>query len=46
MVFPDSEISLKVYASEWDKPSGHYFFDVINQHGDKAISHGYAYLEH
>jgi acyl dehydratase len=45
MVFPGNKISLKVYGSKLDKNSGHYFFDVFNQQGGKAVSHGYAFIE-
>ena len=44
MVLPGSEIRLQAYGSKADKHSGNIFFDVINQEGDKAISHGYALL--
>jgi acyl dehydratase len=42
MVRPGSEIRLQVYGSRAGKNVGAIFFDVINQEGDKAISHGYA----
>jgi len=44
MVLPGSEIRLKVYGSRAGNNAGAIFFDVINQQGDKAISHGYALL--
>jgi acyl dehydratase len=44
MVLPGSEIRLQVFYSKTDNHSGSIFFDVINQEGDKAISHGYALL--
>ncbi|MGB5748545.1 MAG: MaoC/PaaZ C-terminal domain-containing protein [Desulfobacterales bacterium] len=42
MVLPGTEIRLRVYGSRSDNLAGTIFFDVINQEGDKAISHGYA----
>jgi len=42
MVIPGSEIRLQVYGSRAGNNAGAIFFDVINQEGDKAISHGYA----
>jgi len=42
MVMPGSEIRLQVYGSRAGNNAGAIFFDVINQEGDKAISHGYA----
>lgn len=44
MVLPGSEIRLQAYGSKAVNHSGHLFFDVINQQGEKAISHGYALL--
>ena len=45
MVMPGSEIKLKVYASKDEGQVGNLYFDVINQEGQKAISHGYALLD-
>ena len=42
MVRPGSKIRLQVYGSRAGNNAGAIFFDVINQEGDKAISHGYA----
>jgi acyl dehydratase len=44
MVLPGSEIRLQVYESRAGNNAGAIFFDVINQNGDTAISHGYALL--
>jgi acyl dehydratase len=44
MVLPGSEIRLQVYGSRAGYHAGAIFFDVINQAGEKAISHGYALL--
>ncbi len=44
MVLPGSEIRLQVYGSGTARNTGALFFDVINQEGAKAISHGYALL--
>jgi acyl dehydratase len=42
MVLPGSEIKLKAYRNRDDDRAGNYYFDVINQEGKKAISHGWA----
>jgi acyl dehydratase len=44
IVLPGSDIRLQVFYSMADNHSGSIFFEVINQEGDKAISHGYALL--
>ncbi len=44
MVLPGTEIKLKVYSRKYDDPAGNFYFDVINQEGQKAISRGYASL--
>ena len=45
MVMPGSEIRLRVYASKDVDQVGNFFFDVINQEGQKAISRGWALLD-
>jgi hypothetical protein len=45
MVMPGSAITLKVYCNKDQNPAGHFYFDVINQEGKKAISHGYALIQ-
>jgi acyl dehydratase len=44
MVLPGSEITLKVYPALSAKNSALRFFDVFNQAGEKAISHGVAII--
>ena len=44
MVLPGSEIRLQVYESRTGNNGGAIFFDVVNQEGHTAISHGYALL--
>jgi len=44
MVLPGSDITLKVYEGLSHKNPGHSFFDVFNQAGEKAVSHGYALI--
>jgi acyl dehydratase len=42
MVFPGSDITLQVY--EASPQSGRSYFDVLNQKGEKILSHGYAFI--
>ena len=45
MVLPGSEIKLKVYVDQDDDQAANVYFDVINQEGQKAISHGWAKIK-
>ncbi|MBW2441786.1 MAG: MaoC family dehydratase N-terminal domain-containing protein [Deltaproteobacteria bacterium] len=45
MVLPGSEIKIRAYFSKDPDPAGNFYFDVINQEGKKAISHGYALIQ-
>ncbi len=42
MVLPGSDITLQVY--EASPQSGRSYFDVLNQKGEKVLSHGYAQI--
>jgi acyl dehydratase len=42
MVLPGSNITLQVYGALAGQKSGHVYFDVLNQTGEKVLSHGYA----
>jgi acyl dehydratase len=42
MVLPGSDISLQVYGALAGPKSGRRYFDVLNQTGEKVLSHGYA----
>ncbi len=44
MVLPGSDITLQVYEALAAKNFGRSFFDVLNQKGEKVISHGYALI--
>jgi len=44
MVLPGSDITLQVYEALAGQKSGRSYFDVLNQKGDKVISHGYALI--
>ena len=46
MVLPGSEITVKVHSGKDGDPAGNFYSDVINQEGRKAISHGWAMLDH
>ena len=44
MVMPGSQVELRVYSSNDNDQAGNFYFDVLNQEGQKAISHGWALL--
>ena len=44
MVFPGSDITLQVYEALAGPKSGRSYFDVLNQQGEKVLSHGYALI--
>jgi hypothetical protein len=44
MVLPGSDITLQVYEELADQKSGRSYFDVLNQAGEKVLSHGYALI--
>jgi acyl dehydratase len=44
MVFPGSDITLQVYGALAGQKSGRSYFDVLNQTGEKVLSHGYALI--
>ena len=44
MVLPGSDISLQVYGALAGQKSGRSYFDVLNQTGEKVLSHGYALI--
>ena len=44
MVFPGSDITLQVYGALAGQKSGRSYFDVLNQMGEKVLSHGYALI--
>ena len=44
MVFPGSDITLQVYDVLAGQRSGRSYFDVLNQKGEKVLSHGYALI--
>jgi len=44
MVLPGSDITLRVYDAIAGQRSGRSYFDVLNQNGEKVLSHGYALI--
>ena len=44
MVIPGSDITLQVYGALRDSNKDRIYFEVVNQAGLKAISHGYAII--
>ena len=44
MVLPGNDITLQVFEALAGQKSGRCYFDVLNQKGEKAISHGYALI--
>ena len=44
MVLPGSDITLQVYEALAGQKSGRSYFDVLNQTGEKVLSHGYALI--
>jgi hypothetical protein len=44
MVLPGSDITLQVYDALAGRKSGRRYFDVLNQKGQKVLSHGYALI--
>jgi acyl dehydratase len=44
MVLPGSNITLQVYEALAGQNSGRSYFDVLNQKGEKVLSHGYALI--
>lgn len=44
MVLPGSDITLQVYGALAGQKSGRRYFDVLNQTGEKVLSHGYALI--
>jgi len=44
MVLPGTDITLQVYDALAGQRSGLSYFDVLNQRGEKVLSHGYALI--
>jgi len=44
MVLPGSDITLQVYGARAGQKTGRCYFDVLNQTGEKVLSHGYALI--
>jgi acyl dehydratase len=44
MVFPGTDITLQVFGALGGPISGRRYFDVLNQKGEKVLSHGYALI--
>jgi len=45
MVLPGSDITLQVSEALAGQKSGHRYFEVLNQKGEKVLSHGYAFID-